>query len=420
MDIEKIIFVADRSYTIRRIIEMAFSEKGNIQIHLFDNGKELQEALLKTQPDAVIVDIKLPEISGYDICRFINEQNFAKKIKIFLLKGSFEPIENETIKTLRFEELITKPFDSSALVNIIMKSLEEEIVQQVISDEVPESFPEEELAEIDTSAPETGISFESLKEELEKIDLKKEETKEDVLPSEEITVGSIPDSDSLAPENEAEPNPFSEENVAAEQEAEAEEPALKIEAEPLNETEETEFDQEGEEEISQISMEETTESEEDSKLDLFQKEELEIEKENLFSEIEINKPLSAEAAEIKETEEFTAQPEAQVAEPEISEEIIPEAETEKEEKIESIPQSLIKEEKIDLEASRLVSTQKIEQEAETEKLSLNMKEKEELIKKVEDRLTLAIKEILWEVVPGLAEKIIKQEIAEIKKEIDLG
>ena len=42
---------------------------------------------------------------------------------------------------------------------------------------------------------------------------------------------------------------------------------------------------------------------------------------------------------------------------------------------------------------------------------------EEVLKRVEDRLIVAIKEILWEVVPPLAEKIIKEEIETIKAEV---
>ena len=44
--------------------------------------------------------------------------------------------------------------------------------------------------------------------------------------------------------------------------------------------------------------------------------------------------------------------------------------------------------------------------------------KEELVRKMEDKLSTAVKEILWEVVPPLAEKIIKEEIERLEAEID--
>ena len=45
-------------------------------------------------------------------------------------------------------------------------------------------------------------------------------------------------------------------------------------------------------------------------------------------------------------------------------------------------------------------------------------QKDEILHKVEDKLTVSIKEVLWEIVPPLAEKIIKEEIEKIKSQID--
>jgi len=44
-------------------------------------------------------------------------------------------------------------------------------------------------------------------------------------------------------------------------------------------------------------------------------------------------------------------------------------------------------------------------------------EKLELTGKLEEKLSLTIKELLWEIVPPLAEKIIKEEIDKIKSEL---
>ena len=61
----------------------------------------------------------------------------------------------------------------------------------------------------------------------------------------------------------------------------------------------------------------------------------------------------------------------------------------------------------------------MEDKAEEKEVAPEMKiKKEEIIHKVEDTLTVAVKEILWEVVPPLAEKIIKEEIKKIKSDID--
>ncbi len=118
---KKAIVLADNSYTIRRIVELSFSEIENIEVRSFENGSGIKEKLLQLKPAVVIVDIKLPETNGYDICRFINETPALNQCRVFLMKGSFEPVDNEMIKNLKYEDIVTKPFDSNALVSAVMK-----------------------------------------------------------------------------------------------------------------------------------------------------------------------------------------------------------------------------------------------------------------------------------------------------------
>ena len=49
---------------------------------------------------------------------------------------------------------------------------------------------------------------------------------------------------------------------------------------------------------------------------------------------------------------------------------------------------------------------------------MSQEQKEEIFEKVEDKMTLVIKEILWEIVPSLADKIIKEEISKIKSDMN--
>ena len=122
---KKTIVLADNSYTIRRIVELSFSDETDIELLTFENGLNLREKLLELQPKIVLVDIKLPEFNGYDVCAFIQGTEALKHTKVFLLKGGFEPIDEGLLKGLEYEDIITKPFDSNALVANIKKLLEE-------------------------------------------------------------------------------------------------------------------------------------------------------------------------------------------------------------------------------------------------------------------------------------------------------
>lgn len=223
----KTIILADSSYTIRRIVELSFSEEKDIRLFTFENSMNLREKLLEIRPEIVLVDIKLPEFSGYEVCRFIQETPSLRNTKVFLLKGGFEPIDENQLIGRRYVDIITKPFDSNALVTTIKKLLDEMPSSLIIQDTPPpaprpvvEEFPTslpEDLAEIEElPAEDNDISFLDIKEEIDSSGPIHEEfassttpySDDDILPSDEITRPQ-PEKDSLSPSLEdVDDNPF--------------------------------------------------------------------------------------------------------------------------------------------------------------------------------------------------------------------
>lgn len=140
---KKTIVLADNSYTIRRIVELSFSEEQEIELVSFETSLNLREKLLELRPHIVLVDIKLPEFNGYEVCKFVQDSESLQHTKVFLLKGGFEPIDENMLKNLRYVDIITKPFDSNALVSNIKKLLEE----------MPEAGPASASAPASSPAP---------------------------------------------------------------------------------------------------------------------------------------------------------------------------------------------------------------------------------------------------------------------------
>ena len=99
---KKTIILADNSYTIRRIVELSFAEEEGVDLISFENGLNLKEKIVETKPAVVLVDIKLPEWNGYDVCKFINDTEELKETKVFLMKGGFEPIDENILKDLKY------------------------------------------------------------------------------------------------------------------------------------------------------------------------------------------------------------------------------------------------------------------------------------------------------------------------------
>lgn len=231
---KKTIVLADNSYTIRRIVELSFSEEEDIELVSFENSANLREKLLELKPAIVLVDIKLPEFNGYEVCRFINNTEGLKQTQVFLLKGGFEPVDENLLKGLTFVDIITKPFDSNALVSTI-KNLLQEMESGTLpsaAEAVPPSIPEDmpEIGVLHEAGEE--ISFSDVKDEIDTEPIVSERPsqgpsmypEDEVLPSEEITQahGAQGDKeDILAPPIESPEdleNPFKDEMPAVQEE----------------------------------------------------------------------------------------------------------------------------------------------------------------------------------------------------------
>lgn len=446
---KKVIALADNSYTIRRIVELSFSEIENIEVHSFENGSGLKEKLLQLKPDVVIVDIKLPEISGYDICRFINETPLLSRSRVFLMKGSFEAVDNEMIKNLKYEDIVTKPFDSNALVNSVMKifNQEEQRITGEFADKEPSSFPED-IIEIEPDSPGIeGISFSDINLDLgapapvvNTTTQNQVLERDEILPSEEITQGTQPSKDTLlAPENEETiQNPFNEEPLAEDVKLLPGElidslvpksengPAVQN---PPAESVISDISDEFHERFQKVVNEDTSETlskspleaarmadSEDLKFPIDQEDEIFAAEENKVEEtlakIDADAPVETMFSEKDEIFDFESANQKQ----------------DKDKGSEELLEKIFDEELF----VQKIHPEVISPEAELEKLSqtpqkeikiepqvehgLSLQEKMDITGKMEDKLTLIIKELLWEIVPSLAEKIIKEEIDKIKSE----
>jgi DNA-binding response OmpR family regulator len=448
---KKVIALADNSYTIRRIVELSFSEIENIEVHSFENGYGLKEKLLQLEPDMVIVDIKLPEISGYDICRFINETPLLSRSRVFLMKGSFEAVDNEMIKNLKYEDIVTKPFDSNALVNSVMKILnqEEQKIVGEFADEEPSSFPED-IVEIETDSPRTeGISFSDIRINLDApspvgniAPPNQVLEKDEILPSEEITQGTQPSKDTLlAPENEESiQNPFNEEPLAEDMKLPLGEliapviPKLKNEPviqKPPAESVIRDISDEFHERFQKVVNEDTSESLIKSSLEATRiaddddlKFPIDQEDENFaavgkkvggtLTKIEADAPVKTMFSEKDEIFDFGSASQKQNKAK--GSEVLLEKIFDEELFVQKIRPEVISPE---AELEKLSQTPQKEMKIEPQvDHALSLQEKMDLTGKLEDKLTLTIKELIWEIVPSLAEKIIKEEIDKIKAEVN--
>jgi len=92
------------------------------------DGQEALDLLQKDTPDLIFLDLKLPVMSGYEVCRQIKSDNNLKNTPVVLFTASSDRIA-EKAKEIGADDYMTKPFGPEDLLEKIKKFLPPEADQ---------------------------------------------------------------------------------------------------------------------------------------------------------------------------------------------------------------------------------------------------------------------------------------------------
>jgi two-component system alkaline phosphatase synthesis response regulator PhoP/two-component system response regulator VicR len=111
----KKILVIDDEIAIRELLEMLLKRE-NYQVKTAENGAKGLLDIDSFQPDLVVLDLMLPDYSGYDLCKEIVKKS---TIPVIMLSAKSEVIDKVLGLELGAEDYITKPFDNWELITRI-------------------------------------------------------------------------------------------------------------------------------------------------------------------------------------------------------------------------------------------------------------------------------------------------------------
>jgi DNA-binding response OmpR family regulator len=113
--IENKIVVVDDDEDIRSLVKDVL-EGENFKVIQCQDTDEGYKRILKSKPDLAILDIKMPQIGGIELCRLLRENSETKNMPIIMLTVE----SSETDKIIGFgvgaDDYITKPFSNKEFV----------------------------------------------------------------------------------------------------------------------------------------------------------------------------------------------------------------------------------------------------------------------------------------------------------------
>jgi len=117
--IPKILIVDDYEY-VRLIIEQALEEIEDQGVKLLtaENGEKALEIIKEEQPNLVFLDVMMPKMNGFDVCRIVKQELLMNDVYIVLLTAKGQKYDMQKGDEYGADLYMTKPFDPDELLDL--------------------------------------------------------------------------------------------------------------------------------------------------------------------------------------------------------------------------------------------------------------------------------------------------------------
>lgn len=126
---EKVILVVDDEKQIVEVLSAYLEREGYRVIAAYD-GRSALDTALREKPDLVLLDLMLPEINGFDVCRIIRN---SSPIPVIMLTARDEEADKVLCLEVGADDYITKPFSPRevlARVRAVLRRTSGEAINQ--------------------------------------------------------------------------------------------------------------------------------------------------------------------------------------------------------------------------------------------------------------------------------------------------
>ncbi len=122
----ELVLVVDDEKTLVKALTFNLEKEG-FRVEQAYDGEEALQKVFDLKPDIVVLDLMLPEVDGFDVCRQIRKK---LEIPIIMLTARSEDIDKVLGLELGADDYLTKPFNSRELVARIKAILRRSTVRE--------------------------------------------------------------------------------------------------------------------------------------------------------------------------------------------------------------------------------------------------------------------------------------------------
>lgn len=116
------VLVVDDELYIRNILDFALHSEGYEVITAADGEEALKQAV-DLLPDLIVLDVMMPKLDGFEVCRAIKGKDETKHIPVILLTARDKDADRERGKDVNCDAYLTKPFSPNKLAQMVHQFL---------------------------------------------------------------------------------------------------------------------------------------------------------------------------------------------------------------------------------------------------------------------------------------------------------
>ncbi len=105
------------------LLEAYMEELPEVRVVLARNGQEALTRVQETSPDLVLLDIMMPKVSGFEVCKRLKSDPKTRDIIVVMVTALNETADIERAAECGTDDYLAKPVDRKALLNLVRNLL---------------------------------------------------------------------------------------------------------------------------------------------------------------------------------------------------------------------------------------------------------------------------------------------------------
>lgn len=118
---KKSVVIIEDDVNIAKAEKLILQDK--FEVHLAHDGESGLDLVRKKKPDIVVLDLMLPRLHGFELCKRIKAEQGLKNTKIVMVTAKNEEKDEAMGMNLGADDYIMKPFEPFELVHVVNQVL---------------------------------------------------------------------------------------------------------------------------------------------------------------------------------------------------------------------------------------------------------------------------------------------------------